>query len=169
MTPFRFWIRVLGGVAGAIATVLWVDVPPPTDVRVPIGFAAGIGALGGTALFGLLARRRPRLPGAPSSRATVTQATFLVAWAVVEELAWRWLVLGAVAARAGATVGLVAATIGFALVHRGGRSTHVATGGVFGCVYLATGDLAAPIVAHAVYNLLVAEAIRMSTAEPRPA
>ena len=49
---------------------------------------------------------------------------------------------------------LAGSSLGFAFAHRA-RGLHLGTGAVFGGVYLATGALAACIVAHWTYNVLL--------------
>jgi ABC-2 type transport system ATP-binding protein len=80
-----------------------------------------------------------------------------------EEALWRGLLLGSLAVVSGRLAALVATTALFAATHvprYGWRAaTHLLTGAVFGVVYLATGALAAAIVAHALYNVLVGTAL----------
>ena len=70
-----------------------------------------------------------------------------------EEALWRGLCLGTISLAVGRIAALVAATTLFAAAHvpkQGRRAgTHLLTGTVFGLVYIATGLLAAAIVAHA--------------------
>jgi membrane protease YdiL (CAAX protease family) len=164
-----FWARVAAGCAGAVAILLWIDVPPPTHTGLPVGVPAALGALAGVVLFSLLSGDRPRFRRAIDPRSLLTRSVFLVVWAAVEEIAWRRLVLGEVAERNGLVAGLVASTAGFALLHRSGRGTHMLTGCCFGSVYLVTGALATPVVAHATYNLLIAGCLPASRAATRAA
>ncbi len=78
--------------------------------------------------------------------------------AALEELVWRGLVLGALAAAIGPIGALGFSSGGFALSHRpslGRRcGVHLVTGTSFGVAFLA-GGLVAAVVAHGVYNVLV--------------
>lgn len=123
------------------------------------------GAVAAAALYTLLARELPTIGrlGRQRLRVVAPQAVGLAFAAVREEILWRWLVLGLGAALVGVPGAFVAATAGFALAHwrqAGARSiaVHSLTGSVFGALYLA-GGLAASIVAHALYNLLVLSAV----------
>ena len=75
-----------------------------------------------------------------------------------EEVVWRGIVLGGLLRPIGPAGALVVSSLAFALWHRrtlGCRCVvHLVTGVAFGAAFLA-GGLAAAIVAHAVYNLLV--------------
>src|SRR5829696_9268526 len=102
---------------------------------------------------GALRRRRASaLRAAPTPAATLA---FLALFALNEEVIWRRLVLGETL-RGGAIAGVAVSTIAFALMHRVRRATHLVTGAVFGCTYVFTGSLAASVVAHWTYNVLVA-------------
>jgi len=154
MSGRSLWLRVSIGLTVAGVTALAAPVPPPTDPRVGTGTAALLGVPLGVLLFCLLARARPRLPR--SGELTRAQFGFLLAWAWVEEMVWRRLLLAAVALVAGLAIGLVAATALFAFAHAGGRASHLLTGAAFGTAFVATGRLAAAVATHAVYNVLVA-------------
>jgi membrane protease YdiL (CAAX protease family) len=82
----------------------------------------------------------------------------LAVGAALEELVWRGIVLGGLAAAVGPLPALAISSLGFAVWHwpSVGRRclVHVATGGAFGAACL-LGGLATAVVAHAVYNLLV--------------
>lgn len=74
-----------------------------------------------------------------------------------EELLFRGLLQAAVAETAGTTTGLVVASAIFGLAHsvtRGYTIVATAVGFVFGGLWLATGNLLAPIVAHALYDFV---------------
>jgi membrane protease YdiL (CAAX protease family) len=120
-----------------------------------------LGLLAGVALFALLARALPRIPARLDGR-LVARAVVLAVWAALEELIWRGLVLGGLAGSIGPLAALVVSSLGFALWHRprlGGRSAvHVLTGGCFGATFLA-GGLAASVLAHWSYNVLVDVAV----------
>src|SRR5205823_6221504 len=99
-------------------------------------------------------RRRPaRLPSALAG-------AVLAALAGLEELFWRGLVLGALAVVAGSVGALTLSTALFGCLHRR-RGLHLLTGAAFGGVYLATGQLLAPILAHVSYNVLVCSAAEL--------
>ena len=154
MTARSLWSRIALGVAAAATTSLALPLPAPGPERTGVPQAVVAGTLLGTLLFVALARARPRLP--TRTALTPGQAGFLLGWAWVEETLWRRLLLGGVAAAAGALTGLLTATALFALAHREARWTQVATGAAFGLAYIATGRLAAAVASHAVYNVLVA-------------
>jgi ABC-2 type transport system ATP-binding protein len=153
-----------------VALLLVLSPPQPERrVAVPAAVAAGVavGVLVSGAVLrreqverraGEIARRMVRLP-----KATVA---LLGLAAVNEELFWRRLVLGGTL-----TVGVLAAlavsTLGFALAHRARPALHLGTGATFGCLYLATGALAAAVTAHWTYNTLLLAGLRRDT--PRQA
>ncbi|HLM35937.1 MAG TPA: CPBP family intramembrane glutamic endopeptidase [Gaiellaceae bacterium] len=146
------WTRVaVSTVVGAV-TLVAVD-PPRPEARLSWAVAVPAGAAAGLALFVAVARRRASpLRAAPTPAATLA---FLALFALNEEVIWRRLVLGETL-RGGAVAGVAVSTIAFALMHRVRRATHLVTGAVFGCTYVFTGSLAASVVAHWTYNVLVA-------------
>lgn len=107
-----------------------------------------------------LARRIP-----PGRRLELAHRSgLLAAWAALEELLWRGLVLGGVSETIGVPAAFVLSVGGFALAHlphqgRKGAAVHLVTGTAFATVYVATRSLAAAIVCHALYNILVAVAV----------
>jgi membrane protease YdiL (CAAX protease family) len=111
----------------------------------------------GAALFVLLAAGRPRAPDRPAA-VLVARAAYLVAAAAFEELLWRGLALALISSRVGPLAALASTSVAFALWHRRSlgrqRAVHAATGLGFGAAFL-WGGLAASILAHAVYNVLV--------------
>ena len=116
------------------------------------------GALAAGALFLALARTIPQFARVPAARAAA-----LVTSSTAEELFWRWGVLSGLAAVLGIAPAFALATLGFALAHwrQAGLLSvrvHIGTGATFGVLYVATGNVLSPIVAHAGYNLLVAGA-----------
>jgi membrane protease YdiL (CAAX protease family) len=125
--------------------------PPSTGPGLLCGPAIGVG------LFVLLAGGRPRVPVRPAA-VLVGRATYLVAAAAFEELLWRGLALALISARAGSLAALALTSVAFALWHHRSlgrrRAVHAATGLGFGAAFL-WGGLAASILAHAVYNVLV--------------
>lgn len=151
MNAAGFWLRFAVSTAGAGALAVLVAAPHPPR-RLGAAVALGAGAAAGIVLFGAVARRAPRLR--PSRRLALRHC-YLGICAAGEELVWRRVVLGELLA-----LGLFGAvgvsTAAFALAHRRSRALHLATGGVFGGVYAATGVLAASIAAHWAYNALVA-------------
>jgi len=148
------WGRLLIG-AGVSAAFLLALAPPRPAARLPVEGAIVAGAGCGVVLFMLAARRRPRLSFKlrrwPLLAARVA---VLGLWAANEEVVWRRIALGELLP-VGVVPALAASTIGFALLHRARRLLHLGTGGTFGALYLSTGALAASIVAHWTYNLLV--------------
>jgi len=117
-------------------------------------------------LYTLLARRLPRAPGLVPRRPgrIAARGLALAGRAAWEETLWRWVLLGRLSGLFGAGPALALTSLGFGLSHRRtqgwhGAGVHVLTGGVFGGVYLVSESLLAAVVAHAVYNALVAVAI----------
>jgi len=151
-----------------------VGLPSPGDAHLPAVVALPVGAAAGLVLFRSLAGSwaclaRPR--GAPSRVAS--RLLGISARAAVEEVAWRGYVLAALVPVAGRPGAVVLSSALFALAHghvHGRRKlVHVATGGVFGGVYVATGSLGAAILAHAAYNCaVVLAAANAARAGPRP-
>ena len=156
MTPAGLWTRIGIGLGAATLTVLTLDVESPGIAAVPLEVALTVAAGSGAVLFVILARRRPtvRLGDTPFSSAA--RLAFLALWAAIEETIWRWLVLGELATRTNVVIALLASATAFGWLHSRSRLVHTATGLAFGTVYVATGQLAAAIVTHLTYNLLVA-------------
>lgn len=130
-----------------------------------------VGPLAGAALFVVLAGGHlPRLRQRLLGRALVVRWIRLGAEAGLEEVIWRGLVLGGLLAAIGPVTGLALSSAGFALWHRpalGPRcGVHLVTGAGFGVASLA-GGLAAAILAHAVYNVLVDWAVHAERARLR--
>jgi len=142
----------------ALATAIAPPIDPMLDHPVP-AVALGIGA--GATLFVALARRgiSPRAVAAVPRRRLAARALVLTLGAAREEAFWRGLVLGFLVSPLGRAWALLVSMLLFAASHvrrQGVRAgQHVATGAVFGLVYLATGRLGAAIGAHATYNILV--------------
>jgi ABC-2 type transport system ATP-binding protein len=153
----RFWLGVVAQFGLASALVAALEPPRPTPAQ-GLATALAVGALLAVVLFVLLARSFPRLAVSPERRLLVAGKTSVLAMgAALEEVVWRWLVLGLLLPL-GAPAALLLSTLGFAACHRGARAqrTHLVTGSVFGVAYICTGRLAAALVAHAGYNALVA-------------
>lgn len=159
MTPAGLWLRLTAGVSAAAGSILLIPVESPAALGVPAAPAVLVGVLGGVALFSGLARARPVVRRSPLTRRRINRSSFFLLWATVEEALWRRLVLGTLALHCGWVVALVGSSIGFALTHRVGWTGHLVTGLGFGSIYLATGQLVAAIAMHAVYNLLLDEAL----------
>lgn len=160
--------------AVAVVLLLWQPVAPlAARTDAPAGAAVGLGAAGFS--FALLAgfRRPPPLRGTVVARAVTLAMPSVAATALVEEVIWRYGVLGVLRIALGTAVAAWASTFGFAAVHapHGGRAARAAlvTGAAFAAVYLITGRLVAAVLAHAVYNLLVVAASATTSAEPQPA
>ena len=158
MTAAGLWVRLGAGTLVAACSLVLIPIPAPTP-GLAVGPAAVAGCLAGIALFGLLARARPRLRLTAWTRRDTTRTSFFVLWAGVEEAVWRRCALGGLALQTGWPVALVGSSLAFAATHRFGRANHLATGFAFGSVYLLTGTLLAPIAMHAVYNVLVDQAV----------
>lgn len=162
MTPAGLWLRLTAGVSAAAGSILLIQVESPALLSVPAAPAVLVGVLGGVVLFSSLARARPVVRRFPLSRRRLNRSSFFLLWATVEEALWRRLVLGTLALHGGWVVALVGSSIGFAVSHRVGWTGHLVTGLGFGSIYLATGQLAAAVAMHAVYNLLLDEELERS-------
>ena len=168
MTPKGLWTRVAAGVGAATAALVLLDVPRPTDSVRPAGVAAALGVLAGVTLFVALARAAPSFePASPTLR--IARTGFILTWAGVEEILWRWLALGALSARTGVPIALAISTLGFACMHSDNRRTHLVTGATFGAAYLASGQIIAAVLAHATYNTLLSESLGQRRLVGRPA
>jgi membrane protease YdiL (CAAX protease family) len=106
---------------------------------------------------GLYLALRDALAGGPSDTASLAALT--IAAAVGEELFFRGAMLPALQARYGVVVAVVLSSAAFGLLHAPWSRrmlpwTFMATamGAVFALLYLATGEVLAPIMAHAVVN-----------------
>jgi membrane protease YdiL (CAAX protease family) len=154
VTPVGFWLRIC--VATALAAALLVVLSPPKPpLRLPFVLAVPVGVAAGAVL--LVGAVRAPLAGARPAKAAVVAGrhAFFGLVAANEEVLWRRVALGELLPW-GALLALGLTTVAFALAHRRRVGLHLATGGVFGGLYLATGSLAAPIGAHWAYNELVA-------------
>ena len=169
MTPRGLWLRLGSGIGGAAAALALVDVPPPAEPTVSLLAAVCLGLAAGLVLFAALAQQVPPLPTPKPAGRWLIRLSFVVVWAAVEEIFWRWLALGLVAAAAGWPLALAGSSIAFAVVHRVGKASQLATGATFGVVYLATGRLLAAVAAHATYNLVLAEALARIRPRAQPA
>ena len=113
MTPAGLWSRIGLGALLATGLPLALDIPTPTDLHVPVPLALTVGLAAGLALYSISAHRRP----VPIRPIGLTKTTFVVGWATVEEILWRWLLLGGLALRLPLGVAFAAATAAFALAH----------------------------------------------------
>jgi len=164
VTPAGLWSRIALGATLALSLPLVIDIPAPTELRTSPALATAAGLTLGTALYSVTARCRPVAVGP----AGASRTGFIVGWATVEEVLWRWLFLGGLALTIPVFAAFAAATAAFALAHAHGRRVQVVTGATFGGLYLLTGTLLAPVAAHVIYNLLVAGALRAARAETQP-
>ena len=149
----------------SIVTVIAAIVAPvvvPLDLTLH-GFANAIvvgGVLGSAAFLALARATVPAaaIAAAPRGR-LLARSVILTLGSLREEAIWRGLVLGFLAGPLGRLGALAVSTVMFAAahVHGQGRSakSHLVTGLAFGLAYVATGRLAAAMVAHASYNILV--------------
>ncbi len=154
----RFWsARCAEVVVGAIL----VGLLNCGDSRVAPATAVASGALVALAL-GVVALRIRAPIGRRTSGPALATGIYLTFRAAFEEVVWRLTVTGRLAAAAGWPLGLAVGSVGFAVAHaRRGRAAvliHVLTGFAFGGLYLATGRLVAPVVAHGLYNLVLLRA-----------
>jgi membrane protease YdiL (CAAX protease family) len=94
----------------------------------------------------------------------------LGATAGLEEVVWRGAVMGGLVFLLGPWLALAASSAAFAIWHwsslRGWCAVHLVTGAAFGGALLA-GGLAAAMLAHALYNLLVDWAVHAEHARLR--
>ncbi len=160
-SPFSFLLAAPAIIAGA-----WlIGIPRLREDVAPAPLAAGIGVTGGAVLYRALAGRWPELSKLRRrrTRPVAVATTYLAARSTLEELAWRGFVLGLLARALSPLPALVLSTLCFAAAHAAilgrRRLVHVATGGLFGSLYLLTGRLAGPIGAHVAYNALIVLAI----------
>jgi membrane protease YdiL (CAAX protease family) len=133
--------------------------------------ALTIGPITGAAtFFTLTAGHIPLAFPRSFGRAVLVRWLGLGAGAALEEVVWRGIVLGGLAAAVGPWPALAASSAGFALGHwfsvRRRCAIHLVTGLAFGAAYLA-GGLVAAILGHAIYNLLVDWAVRSEHARVR--
>lgn len=167
----RLWLSLLVQ-AGVAATLLVTAAPHhvPSAIPPPLGLA--LGAAAGVTLVIVLAGRLPPRPRLRRARLTLIAAksSVLVLAAACEEVVWRWFVLGALVPHVGAGGALGLSSAGFAVSHAGQAPravlVHLATGATFGGVFLATGSVAAAIVAHATYNVTVLLALESRSRHP---
>jgi membrane protease YdiL (CAAX protease family) len=145
VTPRRLWLGLLA--YWLVAAVSLAVVHPERDEQWPSLVGLVVGAAAGAALVVALSGCRPRLP--PAGLVPFV----IVVSAVAEEAVWRRLVLGTLADRSGPMPALAASTVAFAVAHRSGRRVHVATGAVFGGLYVLSASLVCAASAHIVYNL----------------
>jgi membrane protease YdiL (CAAX protease family) len=130
-----------------------------------LGPVAGVGA------FVLLAGGRfPLACPRPLGRAMLVRWLLLGAGAGLEEVAWRGVVLVGLQLLVGPWPALGASSLAFAIWHwpslRARCSVHLVTGAAFGGAFLA-GGIAAAVLAHAFYNLLVDWAVHAERARLR--
>ena len=163
MTPGVRRLAVWAAVT-VVAVVLAPPVEPLDGTLADTGDALTVGVGAGTALFVALARRRPPLKalGRLPPRRLLARSLLLVVKSAEEEALWRGVVLGHLGLLLGRAGALVVSTAVFAGAHvrrqRAGAVAQLATGSVFGLVYLTTGRLVAAFAAHGTYNLLVGTA-----------
>ena len=130
-----------------------------------------LGPVAGVATFLLLAGGRfPLALPRPLGRAMVVRWLTLGGAAALEEVFWRGVVLGGLLVLVGPLPALAASSAGFAIWHwpslRRRCAVHLVTGAAFGAAFL-VGGLAAAILAHALYNLLVDWAVHAERARLR--
>jgi membrane protease YdiL (CAAX protease family) len=160
----RLWLRIVA--ITTLSSVLLIALAPDRPRgRLPWPVACALGTIAGIVLFSVITHNRPRLPAVVASVPLAAgKVAFLGLWAANEEVLWRRVALGELLG-VGIVPALVVSTAGFALMHRSRRRVHLATGCMFGTVYLVTGALGASIAAHWVYNLLVGAFLEARPAE----
>jgi membrane protease YdiL (CAAX protease family) len=132
---------------------------------------AALGPAAGAVTFLLLTGGRfPRALPRPVGRAMLVRWLRLGATAGLEEVVWRGAVMGGLVFLLGPWLALAASSAAFAIWHwsslRGWCAVHLVTGAAFGGALLA-GGLAAAMLAHALYNLLVDWAVHAEHARLR--
>ncbi|HZO61750.1 MAG TPA: CPBP family glutamic-type intramembrane protease [Gaiellaceae bacterium] len=130
-----------------------------------------LGPATGAATFLILTGGRfPRALPQPLGRATVVRWLALGTIGVLEEVAWRGVLLAALLLVVGPWTALSVTSIGFAAWHwpalRGHCVVHLVTGAAFGAAFLA-GGLVAAILGHVLYNILVDWAVHSNPARLR--
>jgi membrane protease YdiL (CAAX protease family) len=145
------WATAFAAAAGA-----GLLAPPVVAPRLALGPAVGAG------LFLVLARRLPPLPRRRPAL-LAGRAAYVSAAAAFEELLWRGLALGLLQRPLGQAPALLLTSVAFALGHRRPRGArrvvHAVTGLGLGTAFL-VGGLAAAVLAHASYNVLVDVAVQ---------
>jgi len=129
------------------------------------------GPVAGAATFLILAGGRfPLALPRPLGRAMVVRWLTLGATSGLEEVFWRGAVLGGLLVLVGPLPALAASSAGFAIWHwpslRRRCAVHLVSGAAFGGAFL-VGGLAAAILAHTLYNLLVDWAVHAERARLR--
>jgi ABC-2 type transport system ATP-binding protein len=166
--------RIVGW-TGCVALAAALGVPAPAGGIVGLSIALPSGILAGLLLFALLSRAWVSIGIFRRNRAAALTARggYLVLRSAVEEIFWRGLGIGVLAPLIGTVPALVVTTVGFAASHlpKLGRhsAVHLLTGAVFGGLYLVGGGLAAPIAAHATYNLMIVLALEARRQQARTA
>lgn len=136
--------------------------PLAASVGALVGVAAGVASRAFARRsrwgHGLYLAMRDVLAGHPRDGASLS--TLTVAAAVGEELLFRGALLPTIAAHEGTLVGVITSSVAFGLLHAPWSRRMIpwtvmatAMGVVFSALYLATGEVLAPVVAHAVVNL----------------
>jgi membrane protease YdiL (CAAX protease family) len=143
-------------VAAALVASGTVAIAPPP----PAWIAAAL--IAGYALFVALNPRAARAKelGAWRPRAIALKLALLGAIACSEEIIWRGLVITRLEPYTGIAFAVAIATAAFATMHVYGQGwtglrTHAATGLAFGLLFVLSGSLLTPLVAHLAYNAAV--------------
>lgn len=165
LAPERLLVLRIGGWIPIYALALLAGVPDGPDYVHLAALTPGVGLGVGALLFLGLAGGPPIALRVPRSRLPriVARGGYLLGRAAVEEIIWRAYVFGLVLQVAGAGPAFAVSTLGFAAAHlrSQGRQAwvHLVTGGAFAAVFYTTSSLAAAILAHGTYNLLVSLAV----------
>jgi membrane protease YdiL (CAAX protease family) len=137
--------------------------PRAPEPRVHWPAALGLATVSASCLFAVLARAVPSPARVRSERvpALAATATYVTILAAAEELLWRGIVLAAAASLLGLVTAMALSVAGFALTHVRAQGptaalVHLVTGSTFSFVFVISGSLAAAVLAHGLYNVLVA-------------
>jgi uncharacterized protein len=158
--PAALIALAIGSAQVAVSVVLVASGAVRLGVPPPAWIAAGL--IGGYALFVALNPRAGRAKEIAGwrPRALALKLAVLGTIACSEEVIWRGLVITRLEPYAGAAFAVAIATAGFATMHVYGQGwtglrTHAATGLAFGLLFVLSGSLLTPLVAHVAYNAAV--------------
>jgi ABC-2 type transport system ATP-binding protein len=170
----RLLVSLVLSISASAAVLALVAVDPPAGRLATLPSLLASVAVACLLFVGLAGRIAWRLrPLLRRLRAICVRGVYLTLTSASEEVFWRLLVLGASASLIGVAPAFLVSTVGFALAHGVRRrdvvAVHLLTGAAFGGLYVLTGRIEAPILAHSLYNWLVVFALEAGTAAPLPA